>query len=268
MPCPILDNPAEIKLGIIEALQANGTFQDWLNLSCTCQSFRELFIPEIFKSIVLRNDEKSAATIQAIVDAGYGHHVKELHYKGKHAIPHCDYEELAEDDQLDEEEMGNLLPSSVAEILSDLSLLPNLEGLVIEFPFGDWKDGLPHGEWTTSFYNFDDEESEEEVGEREATYGWRAIMVKSWNAIVQNQHPKIKSLELKGTVAKGVSTWSSQSFRDFLTPIEDFKISIRGNDNGAGWVRIPMNPYTLVLVSTKTTSVLTPSTAITSSSKT
>lgn len=115
MPCPIVDTPADIKLGIIEALQANGSPKDRLNLSCTCQSFRDVLIPDIFHSIVLRDNEKSAASVRAAVEAGYAHHVKELHYKGKHTIPECDFEEMAEDDQLDEMEMATVLPSSAAE---------------------------------------------------------------------------------------------------------------------------------------------------------
>jgi hypothetical protein len=243
MSCPIVDTPPETKLGIIEALQANGTSKDLLNLSCTCHPFREVLIPEIFKSVVLRNDEKSVTSVQAIADGEYAHHVKELHYQGKHAIPECEFEEDAEDDQLDDEARENLLLSSVEKILSDLSCFPKLEKLIVEFPFGNGQDDAEYGldndtEWIGAFYSFDTEEDAEQVKEYEQTYGWRAIMAKSFDAIVQNKNSKIRSLELRGTVSKEVSTWSTQAFRDLLNSLDEFKVSIRGNDNGAGWVGI------------------------------
>jgi hypothetical protein len=255
MSCPIIDTPAETKLGVIEALQANGTNKDLLNLSCTCHSFREVLIPEIFKSIILRNDEKSGASVQAIAEGEYAHHVKELQYQGKHAIPECEFEEDAEYDKLDDKARNDLLPSNVRTILSDLSCFPKLERLIVEFPFGNGQKDPENGlyddnEWIYSFYNFDTEEDIEKVREYEQTYGWRAIMAKSFDAIVQNKSSTIRSLELRGTVSKEVSTWSTQEFRDLLEPLEEFKLSIRGNDNGAGWVCIHplINQYFMLTV--------------------
>jgi hypothetical protein len=240
MSCPIIDTPPETKLAIVEALLADGTNQDLLNLSCTCHPFRQVLIPEIFKSIVLRNTEKSAASVRAIAESGYAHHVKELHYQCRHPIPEVDFEEEAEDDKLDEEKRKNLLPKSVERILSDLSCCPKLEKLVVEFPFGSSKmDANDRDrEWIHAFYGFEPEESMDDVEEAEQTYGWRAIMAKSFDAIVKNKNHRIKSLELRETSSKAVSTWYKKEWQDFLEPLEGFELSIRGNENGAGWVHI------------------------------
>jgi hypothetical protein len=71
-----------------------------------------------------------------------------------------------------------LFPSTFSKILSDLSCFPNLENLIIEFPFNN-------SEWRDAFYLFDSEESSDEVVEQEKRYGWRAMMAKFFNAVVQ-----------------------------------------------------------------------------------
>jgi hypothetical protein len=235
MSCPIIDTPPETKLAIVEALLADGTHQDLLNLSCTCHPFRQVLVPEIFKSIILRNTKKSAASVQAIAESGYAHHVKELHYQCKHPIPEVDLEEEAEDDKLDEEKRKSLLPKSVERILSDLRRCPKLEKLVVEFPFGSSKMDATD---IHAFYRFGPEESMDDVEKAEQTYGWRAIIAKSFDTIVKNKNHSIKSLELRETSSKAVSTWYKKEWQDFLEPLEGFELSIRGNDNGAGWVHI------------------------------
>ncbi|QDS72240.1 hypothetical protein FKW77_005720 [Venturia effusa] len=156
--------------------------------------------------------------------------------------------------------MANLLPSSAAEILADLTLLPNLESLIVRTPFvngdsvdsdsedndsedndsedndsGDSDSEDNESEWIAWFYDFEVGEGTEGIEERERAYGWRAIMSKSWDAIVQNKKSRVRSLESRQIVAKGVSTWTTQAFRDFLAPLDSFKISVRGYHNGAGW---------------------------------
>lgn len=42
------------------------------------------------------------------------------------------------------------------------------------------------------------------------------MLAKSWDAIMQSKDSGIRSLELRGTMSKEISSWSSQDFKDFL----------------------------------------------------
>jgi hypothetical protein len=254
---PIVDVPAEIKLAIIEALEAfrstgtddsvtkerrskrsnPGAFKptrasnDVINLSCTCRLFRSISRPHIFRSIILRNDEKSGTSIQAIADSEHAGYVKELHYEGHHSIP---LPENAVEDQYDESMETTLLPRSVSSILRNLDQFPELEKFIIEFPFGA-SDGQYEDSWSSAFDYFGYREKPQIVLKEESTRGWRAIMVKSFNAIVQNKSHTIKSLELRQLVTKEVSTWNTPEWRELLNGVQEFEISIRGiRDMGAG----------------------------------
>jgi hypothetical protein len=227
MSCILLNLSAELKLAIIEQVDKHN-LKDVINLSYTCRTFRALCAPFVFKSIILRNDVKNGQIVQHIADGLYRSYVKVLHFQGITTLPPDSNSEGAVDYSSDSELGDDILPDCVSTILSDLSRFPALETLIVEFPFDE-------KEWQYGFYHFEDEEPHRQILSEERDKPWRALMAKSFLAVAQNGRSNIKSLELKEVIPKEVSTWDTQSFRDFLGALQSFTISVRGNDNGAGW---------------------------------
>ena len=139
---------------------------------------------------------------------------------------------MSEDDSGDESEQdvpGTVFSDATREILSKVREFSNLERLVVEF---DWDEN----QLERAFYHFEKTEDHGQIEMIEREDAWRALMAKTYAAIGTNQGvSKIKSLEMKDVLAKVPSSWGSGGFKAFLGSIEEFKISIRGMDNGAGW---------------------------------
>ena len=55
---------------------------DLMNWSCTSRYFRNLLAPYIFREIKLRNDEKSGASVAAVLKGPHGDLVKEIYFLG------------------------------------------------------------------------------------------------------------------------------------------------------------------------------------------
>jgi hypothetical protein len=123
------------------------------------------------------------------------------------------------------------LPASVQRILMDLTIFPKLESLTVEFP---WTDA----EFEISYYDFEREESYEEVLQAEENEGWRSLMAKTYKAVgtqVNSSHATLKSFELRNLVAKQVSSWNHETFRTLLEGLESFSVSIREGSNSMGY---------------------------------
>lgn len=246
MPCRMVDLSAELHLKIIEDLLQDNQCQDkdtkahngntrsrqgtvpihrdLLSWSCASLYFRDLLAPYIFKSIELCNGEKSGTSLIALAKSRHKEYVKELHFIGS-APGDAKIEEDAFSDTV------AIFPGSVDTILSDLQQFPNLETLSIEFAYHfddhkEWDEGLDFGA---------QEETDEEVRDAEEDIAWRALMAKTYEALTRNTDLHLKALEIRQLVPKRVSTFSSQPFRDLLSHVERFRLSIYGQDNGAAW---------------------------------
>ena len=158
-----------------------------ISWSCTCRHFRSLLAPFLFRTVILRNEEKSAASIKAIATRlEYVKLVKEVQFIGS-ALG--DVHRGWDDDEFGEAE--GILPENVRDILVHLKRFPNLKSVSVEFDF-DFDDEL---EWDgEDVYAVAEVEDMEEMREREATEAWRALMVKVWEAISENKEGVIEKL--------------------------------------------------------------------------
>ena len=102
-----------------------------LNLSSTCQFYRQLTAPIIFHTIVLRAKPKSIASVQALRSTGHWRHVKKLIYAGTFITPQTDehHDFKYWPDPLEDIDMAEL-----SDALSHLP--PNMSELVLNFPSG------------------------------------------------------------------------------------------------------------------------------------
>jgi hypothetical protein len=220
-----LDLATELQLLIIEQIDTThgSSLHDF---SSTCKALRHLAAPTLFRDLVLQNDETSGKIVQSIASGPYASYVCHLHFRGIIQMP-------TPEDWGDEAGSPNDedLPASVQRMLMDLTIFPKLESLSVEFP---WTDG----EFTDGFYNFEEEESYEEVLQVEENEGWRNFMAKTYKAVgaqINSGHATLRSLELRNLAAKEVSSWKDEAFRNLLEGLESFSVSIREGDNGAGW---------------------------------
>ncbi|KAK4692312.1 hypothetical protein P7C71_g4862, partial [Lecanoromycetidae sp. Uapishka_2] len=197
---------------------------DLVHWSCTSSYFRHLLAPYIFKTIRLCNEEKSGVSVTALAKCPYSEYVKELHFIGS-APGDAKCKEEAFSDTV------AIFPKSVDALLSDLRQFPNLETLSVEFAyrFDDYK------EWDEGLDLCAEEETDEEVEIAEKGIAWRALMLKTYEALTKNREHHLKTLEVRQLVPKKVSIWKSQTFHDLLSRVERFRLSIYGEDNGAGW---------------------------------
>ena len=86
---------------------------------------------------------------------------------------------------------AGILPDSVREILAHLRRFEKLEGLRVEFEY-DFED---FKEWEDEGVNpGGDVESEEEVRGVEEREAWRALMVRTWEAVLENEKGTVKKL--------------------------------------------------------------------------
>ncbi|KAF9524742.1 hypothetical protein CPB83DRAFT_909739 [Crepidotus variabilis] len=233
---PLVNLSDEMRLAITNLL-ASEKQNDLLNLSSTCRSYRAFLSPNIFTKVILRNDNESGLAMQRFLRSENKTYAKELHYKGVAAIPpdHINMVDVDAEEQLDEPD--TVFSGPTREVLRDLEQFPNLERLIVEFP---WTEE----DLQTGFYHFEEEEEEAQVVEREGKHAWRAIMARTYAAIGENKNfSTVKSLELRGVVAKAVSSWWTTDFQIFLGSLRDFKLSVVPMENGAGWCQSTNEGY-------------------------
>lgn len=91
--------------------------------SCISKYFRALLAPRIFNALILRNEEKSGDSVEAIAThPEYGNHVREIQFIG-YAPGDAKRDDPAFKDT------KHVLPHNVASILSDLKRFPKLQTL-------------------------------------------------------------------------------------------------------------------------------------------
>ena len=208
-----------------------------MSWSCTSSYFRNLLSPYIFRSVKLRNDQKSGESVTALLKGPFGALVKELYFIG--TVPNKDGEDepsqLAEgfdkgsnDSKEEEEGYSDIsLPSVVSTILSDLRQFPNLDFLSMGFTYPYAAN--PFDEYY-ALEDIVDENENPEVGR-----AWRALMATTYETLFRNKEPLFKGFEIRRLVWTNVEPFESATFHELLGHIERFTLSVRGGDNGAGW---------------------------------
>jgi hypothetical protein len=236
------DLSAELKLSIIEFLGAEDN-TNLLNLSRTSKALRTLVAPCLFRSLLLRNGEKSGSSILAIAKSPHAEHVQQLKYRGTIAMPLADMARGSNDPEPAAPDPSDF-PESVEDVLSHLARFPRLETLGVEFKW-DPENEDDEEAMIGGFYSFDDQENDEACAKAEDEYAWRALMARSYSAIARNAGtvPQLKSLELNNVVPKVVTVWKKPGFVELLGQLERFKITLRGGENGAGWHMNTLDGY-------------------------
>lgn len=237
MHCHLLDLPVELQLKIIQELvrdediraHANDydvndiekqdepikIYHDLINWSCTSSYFRNLLAPDVFKITKLVNNEKSASSLSTLAKSPHRIHLKELYFIG-FALGHTYSEEAAFSDT------EGILPRSVDALLRNLHWFPSLERLNIKFH--------------VNFETIDDDdffrrhvfetETPEQVLQAEKSVAYRALMFRTYFALMQNKPPHFKHLDIRQFIRRKVSTFSDAAFHDFLAHLEQFTLSI------------------------------------------
>lgn len=236
----LLDLPVELQLKIIEVLLQDKDseahvddgkkddddhddkeeepikiYHDLISWSCTCSYFRNLLSPDIFKTVKLVNDNNSGFSLYAVAKSPHNIHVKNLHFIG--SAP--SQEVVFPDSEM-------VLPRSVEALLSDLQQFSSLESLSIEF---DKSLKSEYDEMDSdSRYDDDsiDQETPEQVFEDEQSEACRALMSRTYYALMHNKSHHFKYLQIKLLIWKNVSTFKNPAFHDFLSHFEQFTLSI------------------------------------------
>ena len=190
-----------------------------------------MLAPNIFKTAILVNDEKSGSSVKAVAKSPHNVHVKDLHFIGS-ALGDAHTEEAAFSDT------EGVLPHSVEALLSNLQWFPFLQRLSIKFDykfanFDEWNEGLDLGTCP---------ETPQEVLEAEASAAWRALMSRTFEALTKNKPPNFKHLEIRQLHSKHVSTFSDASFHEYLNHLEQFTLSIHGENSGE-WMSCVSEEY-------------------------
>ncbi|KAK5073699.1 hypothetical protein LTR64_007165 [Lithohypha guttulata] len=191
-----------------------------INLSCTCTHFRAVLAPVIYRKLWLTNTITSATSIKAIAATRFRIHVREILFVGR--APG------SEEDGF--EQVGEVIASEVLEILANLrSCFPNLNCLNVGFAFEAWDYDKWANHLSESFIN---PESDDEVEHLETKESFRALTASVWGAISRNKPGIIKTLKMRHFFPKLVTTYFSEKFQSFLGGIEEFEMSVWGQDDG------------------------------------
>ena len=215
--------------------------RDLMNWSCTSRYFRSLLAPYIFRKIKLRNDEKSGASVGAVLGGSQGDLVREIYFLGTippgmtdpddnneidKPLPEGFYKASDEDEEEDEESITVTLPPVVDGLLSDLSRFPNLESLSIGFIYP----------YECPFDEYYDAEGIMDNENPEPARAFKGLMTTTYNTLLRNKSPQLRAVEIRKFVWTFTKPYESQAFHDFLSHVESFSLSVRGGDNGAGWL--------------------------------
>ena len=208
-----------------------------MNWSCTSRYFRNLLAPYIFTSIKLRNDEKSGASVDALLKGRHGALVKEIYFLGtippKMAHPDGNVKgddaltkELNMKSHEAEKEIGKpvtiTLPLVVDDILSDLHRLSNLESLSIGFTY-------PYSSIFDEYYGNGHGHGILGIGDNpEPASGLHALMTKTYDTLLRNKNLQLRAVEIRKFVGFFTDPYESQRFHDFLSHVEHFTLSVRG----------------------------------------
>lgn len=259
MHCSLVDLSEELHLNIIQELlkhddllheksleskyqkshrERDDEFQHHRNLmnwSCTSRYYRNLLAPYIFRSVKLRNDEKSGASVDAVLKSPYGDLVKEIYFLGTYPSSTANPDNI-EDDELfpgefhtksddaeEEEEDAEksiiiTLPPIVDTLLSDLHQYPNLESLSIGFTY-------PYNSTFGQYY-----EPEGAIDNEVPTVAlaFKALMTRTYDALSKKKVPQFKAVRIRKLIWTVTEPYESQAFRNFLSCVEHFSLSVKG----------------------------------------
>lgn len=185
--------------------------QDILNLSRTCTFFYKILSPYLFRSITLRNTQKSGVAVQYLCSTSQVAYGKTLHFMstapGERKPNFGDVEAV--------------FPPEVKSVLSNLSEFPYLETLVIDFDFHlNEEEGYEH--WEDLLYYLaadDDDETVEEIEKAEEQEGWRALIKKTFEAICMDASNGTRELIVKDCPIRANSVLGSDRFNKVCATI-------------------------------------------------
>ncbi|KAK5995080.1 hypothetical protein PT974_03473 [Cladobotryum mycophilum] len=209
--------PPVVFLQILKHLELG----DKVRLSATCKGYRSLLSPDIFTTIHFTNNEASAKSALAAVEA-HGEYTTRIKFTC-HAAS-------------DAELTAPALPLAASKVL-DGHYTPNLHTVQLKFDFDfddgeDWDDNSD-ALMGSSIYVFEAVESEAYVRTKEKEFKWRALMNETWQALTTNKY--VRDLLLDEFIPKWTSTFRTDDFRQFLSQLESAAFTMFGMDNGAGW---------------------------------
>lgn len=170
------------------------------------------------------NEEKSGSAVLRILHSDHVQHLRTLHYVGVITMPGMNEVE----DHRSTSDPGSGLPQPVEEVLSDLTRLPNLEHVIVQFAWTKYPS--MDEEMQGNEYN-----STQQLKARDPDIEFRSLTLKSYAALVRNPPSCIKSLELRNLLAHKCTSWSTKAFEKLLNEFSSCSISVRGGDNGVGW---------------------------------
>lgn len=262
MRCSLVDLSDELHLNIIQELLKHDDFlheeslkpdpkrfnQDWdddfqyhrdlMSWSSTSLYFRNLLAPYIFKSIKLRNDVKSGASVDAVLKSPHGALVKGIYFLGTIPPDIDDLDDDEDDDPLAEgsykesddaegEERPIIItfPPVVNDLLSDLHQFPNLESLSIGFTY-------PNDDPFDEYYETEGIMVNENPTAARAR---KALMTTTYETLLRSKPPQLRAVEIRKFVWTFTEPYESQGFQKFLSHVEHFRLSVRGGNNGACW---------------------------------
>ncbi|PGH05195.1 hypothetical protein GX51_03094 [Blastomyces parvus] len=292
MSCPLLTLSAELQYLIFQHLKshedpeepyvrgsvtprrrdrslADAVFdRDLRNLSLTCSFYYASLIPHTFKKLVLQNNEASASSMlrcMANTTRNYIQFTKELYFTDTKSMALAmekdhlaGWQKSPDKDSKDDISIPELcrLPTSAAEILSNLSRFPNLDRLLIHWRFHD-------SDWYIELYTIENHlDYNYDIVELEEKDPWRALMRDVYNALSKNvadintssnalssspssspQAPILKSLEINNIPMNPVSTYLSPTFHNFLSSIGSFKLDLVTSDSVGDYEISTFNQY-------------------------
>lgn len=232
MPCSLLGLPAELYRMIIEDLLRHKktkkhhelvNIDHLINWSCTCSYLRNLLAPEIFKAAILVNDEKSGSSLSAVAKSPHNVHLKDLHFIGS-APGSCYSADPAYSDT------EGILPRSVDALLCNLQWFPSLRRLSIGFDDKRFLAFLDSVDRDDDGSDISIESETQRVFEFEASAARRALMSRTLDALTKNKPPNFKHLEFRQLTSNVVSTFSDSAFHECLHHLEQFTLSIYGEE--------------------------------------
>jgi hypothetical protein len=161
---------------------------DIVNLSSTSRGFRRTLSPFIFKHVNLSNTLDSSHHCLNVANGPYPENVRELRFSGTALIP--DAQNYVGDDADKMDAMKDCLPQAAEDILSNLTQFPNLERLVVRFPYdkGIWWQLSQDTLWLV-------QETESDSLIFEAGEPWRALAAKAFSAVTSNKPGVVKHFE-------------------------------------------------------------------------
>ncbi|KAI0154690.1 hypothetical protein GGR57DRAFT_502440 [Xylariaceae sp. FL1272] len=233
--------PPELLLRVGEQLAV----ADCCSLSSVNSHFRRFLLPTLFKCLRANNRYEHAETFQKLVPE-IATYVQRLEFD-------LYLHQGSGEDDVDEEGGGRrpskagrsngvrtLKVSDTAPIVWELlsrRALPNLSTLRVTFcplPEDFRGDGWSDDGLGGSIYLAQDVEDEDDIAEAEMRFYWRGLFNRSFETMASGSGD-LHRLEILNLPPKSASALWTDEWKTFLGTVKEFKISLWGGDNGAGW---------------------------------